>query len=96
MNSNFKGYEAHTSEIKGLSFMVNDTYILTYAAADSALIVWKTDFGNFEGLEEDEALAINFENVDLSDISSVNPKVQHEKFTKGLKIFDQGKEIGAR
>lgn len=33
-NSNFKIYEAHTSEVLGLSFMVNDTYILTHATSD--------------------------------------------------------------
>ena len=95
LNSNFKSYEAHTSDIIGLSFMVNDTYILTHSVSDQALIVWKTDFGNFEGLEEDEVVAIDFDNIDISDISSVNPEIKHEKLTKALKIFEQGKEIGA-
>jgi hypothetical protein len=75
--------------------MSNDTYLVSVGEQDGTIIVWKTDFGNFEGLEEDEYTEINYDNLDLSDINCIRPKVKIHKYGKDIEVYDQGREIGS-
>ena len=96
VHSGFKAYKAHSGSVKNLQFMNNDTYLVSSGSSDSTIIVWKTDFGCFEGLEEDEYTELNYEEIDMTDIQSVNPIEEYSKYGKNIKNYDQGKEIGTR
>ena len=54
-----------------IQFMANDSYLVSTGSTDSTILVWKTDFGNFEGLEEDMPSELDYEQIDLVDLACI-------------------------
>lgn len=88
----FKAYKGHASHVNHVRFIGNDEYLVSTGSLDRSIIIWKTDFVNFSGLDEDRDYQEIDENIDPLDIISTDPKGeerhQMEKFSK-----DRGRDL---
>ena len=94
--SDFKVYKGHSAQVNGIRFISNDNYLVSTGSQDSVIIVWKTDFGYFEGLDEDVPSNVNLNSLDKRDLATVEAEAGDSVYNKyGVKenLHDEGKEI---
>lgn len=90
--SGFKAYKGHSSHVTQIRFIGNDEFLVSTGSLDRTIILWKTDFGNFEGLEEDQDYETIEMDLDPNDIANTDPNQEEIKETEDI-VENKGEDL---